>query len=195
MNIHTYGYDFKKGSEVMAVCYRVYYKILNTLNPKAKQIDFQGSTTLVQTNLLTSNIATNKLIKWNEITFPETWTLPHAIEPEPIINREIGQIIQTTEGEVEIKFNSQRSFKIPRSISSRYSSNEFYSATSNLSRPSTSRSSISEPVSKIREDLESVEHIIISKNKIPQGIYSGSSESGKSPTESEMSFHGFKSRE
>jgi hypothetical protein len=159
------------------------------------QIDFQGSSTLVQTNLLTSNIATNKLIKWNEITFPETWTLPQAIEPEPIINRNISQIIQTTEGEVEIKFNSQRSFRIPRSISSRYSSNEFYSAANDLSRPSTSRSSISEPVSKIREGSESVEHIIISENKIPQGVYSGSSESGKSPTESEISYHGFKSRE
>jgi hypothetical protein len=50
-------------------------------------------------------------------------------------------------------------------------------------------------ISKNSEDLESVEHIIISENKIPQGIYSGTNEGRKSPTESEMSFHGFKTRE
>jgi hypothetical protein len=197
MNIHTNGYDFKTGSEIMAVCYRVYYKVLNTLNPKAKQISFPGTTTLVQTNLLTSNIATNRLIRWKEIDFPETWSLPQEVEPEPIINKEIGQITQTTEGDVEIRFNPQRSIKIPRSISSRYSLNDFYSTSSNLPRTySTSsnlpRSSIFEPISKIRDDLESVEHIIISENKIPHGIYqanAGPSESRKSPTESEMSFH------
>jgi hypothetical protein len=88
MNIHTNGYNFKTGTEIMAVCYRVYYKVLNTLNPKAKQISFPSTTTLVQTNLLTSNIATNRLIKWNEIDFPETWSLPQEVEPEPILNKE-----------------------------------------------------------------------------------------------------------
>jgi hypothetical protein len=70
---------------------------------------------------------------------------------------------------------------------SSYSSNDFYTAPSNLSR-----ASISESTSKIKDDLETIEHIIISENKIPHGIYQtndSQNEHRKSPTESEMSFH------
>jgi hypothetical protein len=188
LTIHTSGYNYKTGSEIIAICYRVYYRVLNTLNPKAKQISFPGTTTLVQTNLLTSNIATNRLIKWNEIDFPETWTLPQEVDPDPIINTDTDQITQTTEGDIEIRFTPQRSIKIPRSISSmprtmssRYSMSEFHTAPLELSRASTSQ---------IREDIESVENIRISDNKIPQGIYQkNTSQSRESPTQSEMSFH------
>ncbi|KAI5405578.1 hypothetical protein KIW84_052383 [Lathyrus oleraceus] len=76
LTVHTDGYNFKPGSEIIAICYRIYYKDLTTLNPKAKQSAFPGTTTLVQTNLLTSNVATNRLIKWDEINFPKTWSLP-----------------------------------------------------------------------------------------------------------------------
>jgi hypothetical protein len=188
LTIHTNGYNYKTGSEIIAICYRVYYRVLNTLNPKAKQISFPGTTTLVQTNLLTSNIATNRLIKWNEINFPEAWTLPQEVDPDPIINTDTDQISQTTEGDIEIRFTPQRSIKIPRSMSSiprtmssRYSMSEFHTAPIELSRASTSQ---------IREDIESVENIRISENKIPQGIYQKNiSQSRESPTQSEMSFH------
>ncbi|KAI5402942.1 hypothetical protein KIW84_050512 [Lathyrus oleraceus] len=76
LTVHTDGYNFKPGSEIIVICYRIYYKVLTTLNPKAKQLAFPGTTTLVQTNLLTSNVATNRLIKWDEINFPETWFFP-----------------------------------------------------------------------------------------------------------------------
>ena len=178
LNILTNGYNYKHGSEVIAVCYRIYYKVLNTLNPKAKQISFPGTTTLVQTNLLTSNVATNRMIKWNEITFPESWSLNQEVEPEPILNKDIDQIIQTIEGDVEIKFNPHKSCRLTRTLSERQSENEYYSVPS---RASTSR---------IREEIETVENICISNNNIPQGIYQKSNfEIRKSPTQSEMSFH------
>ncbi|KAK2385518.1 hypothetical protein QL285_072748 [Trifolium repens] len=181
LNIHTNGYNYKQGSEVIAVCYRVYYKVLNTLNPRVKQISFPGTTTLVQTNLLTSNVATNRMIRWNEITFPESWSLNQVIDPEPVLNKDIDQIIQTSEGDVEIKFNSRRSFRIPRTLSERHQDSEYYSAVSAPSRASTSR---------IKEEFETVENICISENKIPHGIYQKSKNEGrKSPTMSEMSFH------
>jgi hypothetical protein len=57
----------------------------------------------------------------------------------------------------------------------------FHTAPIELSRASTSQ---------IREDIESVENIRISENKIPQGIYQKNiSHSRESPTQSEMSFH------
>jgi hypothetical protein len=189
LKIHTSGYNFKPGSEIMAICYRVHYKVLNTLNPRVKtdNISFPGKTTLVQTNLLTSYITTNRMIRWDEITFPETWDLQQEVEPEPILNKDIDQIIQTTEGDIEVKFNPRRSLtiprslsSIPRSLSSRYDNNDFHTAPSNMSRASSSQ---------IKEELESVENIIISENKIPQGIYSQHTTSRTSPTQSEISYH------
>ena len=180
LTIHTNGYNYKPCSEIIAICYRIYYKVLQTLNPKAKQISFPGTTTVVQTNLLTSNIATNRLIKWNEINFPDTWSLPQEVESDPIINRDIDKIIQTSEGDVEIKFNALRTIKLPRTMSTRYSTpSEYYTVPNELSR-----------ASQLREDIESVESIQISQNKIPPGIYQKPKiESRKSPTQSKMSFH------
>jgi hypothetical protein len=123
----------------------------------------------------------DRMIRWNEITFPESWSLNQVIDPEPVLNKDIDQIIQTSEGDVEIKFNSTRSFRIPRTLSERYQETEFYSAVSAPSRASTSR---------IKEEFETVENICISENKIPHGIYQKSKDEGrKSPTISEMSFH------
>lgn len=183
LNIHTNGYDYKQGSETIAICYRIYYKVLNTLNPKAKRITFPGTTTLVQTNLLTSNVATNRLIKWEEINFPESWNLSNAIEPKPILNKEIDQIIQNTEGDIEVRFNPNRIMKIPRSLSSRHSVSEYYTTPSEDNRSSSSAKRPS------ASSIEVVENIKINENDIPYGVYEPPSTSRKSPTASEMSFH------
>ncbi|MCI12675.1 hypothetical protein A2U01_0033781, partial [Trifolium medium] len=100
----------------------------------------------------------------------------------------------TPEGDVEIRFNPQRSFKIPRSISSRYSTcNDFYTAPTELSRASsfcTAPHDLSRPstsTSQIRE--ETVEEIRLSNNQIPQGIYQANTPIRRtSPTQSDMSF-------
>ena len=63
LTIHTNGYNFKPGSEIIAIYYIIYYKVLHTLNPRVRQISFRGTTIVVQTNLLTSDIATNRLIR------------------------------------------------------------------------------------------------------------------------------------
>jgi hypothetical protein len=60
LTINTNGYNFKPGSEIIAVSYRIQYKMLNTLTPRVKHLSFLGTTTVVQTNLLTSNVATNR---------------------------------------------------------------------------------------------------------------------------------------
>lgn len=94
LTVHTNGYNFK----LIAICYKIYYKVLTTLNPKANHLSFPGTTTLIQTNLLTSNVAINRLIKWDEINLPETWSFPQEIDLEPILNKDIDQIIKTTLG-------------------------------------------------------------------------------------------------
>ena len=69
-----------------------------------------------------------------------------------------------------------------RTISARYSTqSEYYTMPNESARASTSQ---------IREEIESVENIQISQNKIPHGIYQKSKiQSSKSPTQSEMNFH------
>lgn len=87
---------------------------MNTLAPKIKRIDYHDKTTIVETNLLSSHIATNKILKWNEIDFPQSWRLNEVIPPKPQTNLEVNQIIQSTEGDVEVIFNSRRSLRISR---------------------------------------------------------------------------------
>ena len=62
LNIKTHGYNFMPGSETIMIVFRIHHKILNTLAPKAKQITKPGKTILVETNLLSSNIATNRIL-------------------------------------------------------------------------------------------------------------------------------------
>ena len=71
LNIQTQGYDMDPGSQNLAIIYRVSYKVLNTVCPKAKDLDSKGETTLFQTNLEKSNVAVSKMIKWSDITLPE----------------------------------------------------------------------------------------------------------------------------
>ena len=71
LNIQTQGYDMDPGSQNLAIIYRVSYKVMNTVCPKAKDLDSKGETTLFQTNLEKSNVAVPKMIKWSDITLPE----------------------------------------------------------------------------------------------------------------------------
>ena len=68
------------------------------LAPNTKYHTTPGKTVLVETNLLSSHVAVNRQIKWDEINFPEKWVIVNAIQPKLIINQEVDQIIQTTDG-------------------------------------------------------------------------------------------------
>ena len=85
LNIKTHGYNFLLGSKLIAVIYRIHYKVLITLAPKARNITKLGKTTLVKTNLLSLNIATCRIIKWKEIIFSENWLRTSLVPPRPVI--------------------------------------------------------------------------------------------------------------
>lgn len=186
--IQTHGYDFLPGSEVIAVIYRIYYKLMNTINPRVRRLNSSDSTVLIETNMLTSNIATNRLINWEEINFPETWTIPNAVPPRPIINR-IEQIVQDNEGTISLNFRN--SSRIPRSLSAR---------TDNIVRPyrvsipTSARNSVSEINEQripMRDEVMESEilGLRMSNNNIPHGVYQNVSQRRESPTRSEMSFN------
>ncbi|KAG5598445.1 hypothetical protein H5410_029815 [Solanum commersonii] len=73
LNVKLHGYDYMLGTEVVCICYRIYYKLLHTLNPMCKIIDFKNETILIETNFDKSKVVTRRPIKWEEIDFPQEW--------------------------------------------------------------------------------------------------------------------------
>ena len=71
-----------KWKKTQALIFRVYCKVMTTINPdiniKSLITDNKGDTTMFQTNLVKSKLAIPKRILWNEITFPESWILEKA---------------------------------------------------------------------------------------------------------------------
>ena len=57
LNLQLSGYDMKVGSEPVNLTYRIYYKVMNTLSPKAHMYDCKDKTILLETNLLKSDVA------------------------------------------------------------------------------------------------------------------------------------------
>lgn len=45
---------------------------MNTLAPNVHQISPPGKTVLIETNLMTSDVATSGMISWEEVNFPDT---------------------------------------------------------------------------------------------------------------------------
>ncbi|WMV58309.1 hypothetical protein MTR67_051694 [Solanum verrucosum] len=86
LNVKTYGYNYAAGSELICLSYRIYFKLLATLNSRCKLYDTSDQTILVQTNFARSKVTTRRPIKWEEINFPTTWTLFSVIPPEQLTN-------------------------------------------------------------------------------------------------------------
>lgn len=76
-------------------------------------------TTTIETNLLALHLTRNRTIRWNEITFLDSWKIPSMIILGPIVNQDINQIIKTSKRDVEIRYNPQRQITFPKiSVSS-----------------------------------------------------------------------------
>ena len=110
LNVKTHGYDYIPGSELICICYRIYYRPLVSMNPKCKRINKPNNETiLIESNFDMSKITTRKAIKWSEIEFPENWILEGAIPAQPIVNNKITNIVQTSDGIVNIEFEKENS--------------------------------------------------------------------------------------
>ena len=115
--------------------------------------------------LNTSFTATNKLIKWEDIDFPERWKIQRAIPPKPIIHRDIESIVKNINGEVFLNFRKEH----PRLTHSYLDLPYKVSIPSSSARPSSvsNSSDNSDPM----DDNISVEGVRISPNKIPHRVY------------------------
>ncbi|KAF6141073.1 hypothetical protein GIB67_006518 [Kingdonia uniflora] len=180
LRIQTQGYNFIHGAEVIAIIYRIHYKIMNTLCPRAILKSEPGKTIAVQSNCLTTNIAVNRLISWNEINIPTEWVLPQAVVPRPRFNNQVSQITQTADGDVEVTFASHPiRLSLHKSKSCRQLTNEEeipYHVSCPSTRPSVSRHSTSEPI---------IKGIRLSDQQIPHGVYHDSNHDPNTSTRSE----------
>ncbi|KAG5570711.1 hypothetical protein H5410_060477 [Solanum commersonii] len=89
LNVKLYGYDYMAGTEVVCICYKIYYKLLHTLNPMCRIIDFKNETILIETNFGKSKVVTRRPIQWDEIDFPQEWVIEGATQPKHNINNEV----------------------------------------------------------------------------------------------------------
>ena len=187
LHIQTQGYNYLPGSETISVIYRIHYKVMNTLTPNAILRSEPGKTIVIDSNCLTTNIAIPKLIKWEEIDFPHEWVVQDAVPPVNIMNRNLNQITQTPEGDVEITFapNKISKLSLTRSSSAKRIEDYKVSYPSSLSRYSVSNDELKEQI---------IRGLKISDQQIPHGVYveqttEQEKEQRTSPTQSEMSFH------
>ncbi|KAG5585059.1 hypothetical protein H5410_045493 [Solanum commersonii] len=82
LNVKTHGYNYASGSELICLSYRIYFKLLATLNPRLRYMIHLINTILVETNFAKSKVTTKRPIKWEEINFSTTWTLDSIIPPK-----------------------------------------------------------------------------------------------------------------
>ncbi|KAG9442223.1 hypothetical protein H6P81_018077 [Aristolochia fimbriata] len=113
LNLITHNYEFRSGSETIAIVYRIYYRVLNTLASHVKVASEKGKTTLVESNILSTKTVIPRTLRWDEIEFPSTWQMAEATVPQPLDNREVEQIVQDADGNVEITFAPNLRRKIP----------------------------------------------------------------------------------
>ncbi|KAG5591281.1 hypothetical protein H5410_041795 [Solanum commersonii] len=107
LNVKTHGYNYAAGSELFSLSYRIYYKLLATLNPRCKLYDTSDQIIFVETNFARSKVTTRRPIKWKEINFPTTWILDSVIPPEQltdaVTNSEYSHISQNFDGKIVCK--------------------------------------------------------------------------------------------
>ncbi|KAG5580027.1 hypothetical protein H5410_050654 [Solanum commersonii] len=105
LNVKTHGYNYAL-IQLICLSYRIYYKLLATLNPRCKLYDTSDQTILVETNFARSKVTTRRPIKWEEINFPTTWILDSVISPEQmtdaVTNSEYSHISQNSDGKIYI---------------------------------------------------------------------------------------------
>lgn len=166
LNVKTHGYNYIPGTEVMCICYRIYYKPLFTLNPMCKKIEKDNNETiLIETNFGKSNITTRRSIKWEEIIFPENWLIEQSVPKNPILNSDFEHITQIHDGIISIGFQNSQKRK-STSYSRSISSHSFISPLDyEVKLPSEARASTSSYEENFYKNNNN-EKIIINENNI-----------------------------
>ena len=117
LKINTSGYQMIEGSCLLALVYRIYYKLLKTnLDPQALLKDPKDQTLLLQASNDDIRVDIPQMIKWEEVKLPEEWELIHEMPPTllPLTQMQntktenLNSIEQYLDGTVKIRFNHSK---------------------------------------------------------------------------------------
>ncbi|KAK2987236.1 hypothetical protein RJ640_017426 [Escallonia rubra] len=119
LDIKTQRYNMRPQAQNLVLIYRIYYKAMSTICPAFKQIADPGKyVILFQSNPDKTNVMLPRRIKFNELTPPEDWVIENKpthrqVNPQ---NTQIDHMIETPEGDVNIRFSqpetSSQNYKI-----------------------------------------------------------------------------------
>ncbi|QHO06755.1 polyprotein [Arachis hypogaea] len=144
LSIRIHGLNMKEGSIPAALIYRIQYKVMNTCNSRVLLKSQDRETTLFVTDMTKANVMILRLIRWDEIDLPQSWSIDRAIPTKPRQAPLLREIKQDESGKVEIFFDRRNSFS---SRSEAGKSNDFASARRSFSVTSQSQfSKFSKPV-------------------------------------------------
>ncbi|QHO16489.1 polyprotein [Arachis hypogaea] len=135
LNIRIHGLNMKEGSIPAALIYRIQYKVMNTCNSRVLLKSQDRETTLFGTDMTKANVMIPRLIRWDEIDFPQSWSIDRAIPTQPRQAPLLREVKQDESGKVEIFFDRRNSFS---SRSEAGTSNDFASARRSFSVTSQS---------------------------------------------------------
>lgn len=178
LNLQLHGYDMKIDSEHVNLTYRMYYKVMNTLSPRAHMYDCKDKTILLEINLLKSDVAIPRTIMWMDITPPSSWILDVASPSKPDENKKVKEILQFDDGGVIIKFDNNRTARL--STSSRNSfktrSERFYTLAHTNIAESSKQTEFQTPSPSLVNTTSKVNNLVFegvlnSKQNIPHGVY------------------------
>ncbi|QHN77399.1 polyprotein [Arachis hypogaea] len=136
LNIRIHGLNMKEGSIPAALIYRIQYKVMNTCNSRVLLKSQDRETTLFVTDMTKANVMIPRLIRWDEIDLPQSWSIDRAIPTQPRQAPLLREIKQDESGKVEIFFDRRNSFS---SRSEAGTSNDFASARRSFSVTSQSQ--------------------------------------------------------
>ncbi|QHO42377.1 polyprotein [Arachis hypogaea] len=164
LNIRIHGLNMKEGSIPAALIYRIQYKVMNTCNSRVLLKSQDRETTLFVTDMTKANVMIPRLIRWDEIDLPQSWSIDRAIPTQPRQAPLLREVKQVESGKVEIFFDRRNSFS---SRSEAGTSNDFASARRSFSVTSQSQ------FSKMSRPANSEIHISGLQNNlsISQGVY------------------------
>ncbi|XLS44964.1 hypothetical protein HN51_001829, partial [Arachis hypogaea] len=164
LNIRIHGLNMKEGSIPAALIYRIQYKVMNTCNSRVLLKSQDRETTLFVTDMTKANVMIPRLIRWDEIDLPQSWSIDRAIPTQPRQAPLLREVKQDESGKVEIFFDRRNSFS---SRSEAGTSNDFASARRSFSVTSQSQ------FSKMSRPANSEIHIsgLQNNSSISQGVY------------------------
>ncbi|QHO46450.1 polyprotein [Arachis hypogaea] len=105
LNIRIHGLNMKEGSIPATLIYRIQYKVMNTCNSRVLLKSQDRETTLFVTDMTKANVMIPRLIKWDEIDLPQSWSIDRAIPTQPRQAPLLREVKQDESGKVEIFFD------------------------------------------------------------------------------------------